>query len=111
VAIDGVRFAAAAFILPYMWVYGPALLGIGSPVEIALAFLTGVVGVVALGVAVQGYGLTTCSLWERVACLVAGISLVAVGALSNVLGILLLVAVLLAQLRRIKMSPQPAVEA
>ena len=42
-------------LVPYMFVYNAAFLMIGSPLFIAWSFITGVVGTIALVVALEGY--------------------------------------------------------
>ena len=53
------KFAAAGFIVPFFFVYYPALLFLGPWSEIALAALTGGIGVVALAAGLEGYWLRT----------------------------------------------------
>lgn len=45
---EAVRVAAAGFIVPFMFVYGPGLLLIGGPGDIALAIPTAIVGSIFL---------------------------------------------------------------
>ena len=54
-AVTGMGLAAAGFLVPFAFVYGPGLLLIGSPGTIAVAILTGVAGVIALAAAVVGW--------------------------------------------------------
>ena len=53
------KFAAAGFIVPFFFVYYPALLFQGPWGEIAQAVVTGGVGVVALAAGLEGYFLRT----------------------------------------------------
>ena len=54
-ALTGMGLAAAGFLVPFAFVYGPGLLLVGSPGTIAIAILTGLAGVVALSAAVVGW--------------------------------------------------------
>ncbi len=54
-AVTGMGLAAAGFLVPFAFVYGPGLLLIGSAATIAVAILTGLAGVVALAAAVVGW--------------------------------------------------------
>ena len=56
VGLQAFRIAAAGFIIPYMFVYSPALLLRGEPLaELALAAITACIGVWALATASGGY--------------------------------------------------------
>lgn len=49
------KLGLSVFIIPYMFVYGPALLGLAPPLEVAGVFVTAVVGIFALSVACIGW--------------------------------------------------------
>ncbi|MBI2882206.1 MAG: TRAP transporter fused permease subunit, partial [Candidatus Tectomicrobia bacterium] len=52
-----VKLGLVAFLMPFFFVYGPALLGQGSAGNIVLTVITAAIGAVALSMAVQGIGL------------------------------------------------------
>jgi TRAP transporter 4TM/12TM fusion protein len=79
--------AAAGFVVPFMFVYGPALLLQGSLVGVATALATATVGVVALAAAVIGYGRRSLSLWERLLMAAAAVALIFPGWLTDGLGL------------------------
>lgn len=54
-ALHAMRLGAVAFIIPFIFVYSPALLLKGSPVTITLAVITASAGAVILGIAFTGY--------------------------------------------------------
>ena len=56
------RLAAAGFIIPFMWLYSPALILEGSAVNVTIACLTAIIGVIALGISIQGYFLRVTTL-------------------------------------------------
>jgi len=62
------------FLVPYMFVYNAAFLMIGTPVFIAWSFITGVVGTIALVVALEGYYVTRLSHWHRLIFAVVGLA-------------------------------------
>jgi TRAP transporter 4TM/12TM fusion protein len=100
------KFAAAGFIVPFFFVYYPALLFSGPWSEIALAALTGGIGVVALAAGLEGYWLRTASWAERGLFIAAALLLINPGLLTDVIGLALLGGGLLIQkLRR----PDPVV--
>src|SRR3990172_13224330 len=53
--LEATRLGIVAYIVPFLFVFSPALLLKGSAVDVSLAAVTAVVGTVLLGVAVTGY--------------------------------------------------------
>jgi len=88
---QGMRFALAGFIIPFMFVYGPSLILIGNPAEIALSLITGIVGTLSLAAAVQGWLFVRTLWWERIVLLISAIALIKPGWISDVIGIVFLV--------------------
>ena len=89
-AVSAALLAGAGFVVPFMFVYGPELLLIGNPVEIMLAFVTGLLGVIALASAGMGYARRPLRVWERAIALCAALLLVAAGLPTDIAGLLLL---------------------
>jgi TRAP transporter 4TM/12TM fusion protein len=87
-------YGAAGFIIPYMFVYGPALVLQAAWPEIVLAFATASVGCIALAGAVQGWLLGRAGLVERVALLAAALLLIKPGWVTDAIGLVLLGGVL-----------------
>ena len=54
-AWESMRFGWTAYIIPFLFVFSPALLLIGDPVDIVLAVVTAVIGVYAISVAFVGW--------------------------------------------------------
>jgi TRAP transporter 4TM/12TM fusion protein len=81
------RFAIAGFILPYMFVYGPELLMIGKLSDIAIAVLTGTIGIYLLAASVQGYLICRANWFERVILFVSALLLIKPGLLTDLLGL------------------------
>lgn len=54
-ALEAMRFGWTAYIVPFLFVFSPALLLIGDPWEIALAVATAVIGVYAVSAAFVGW--------------------------------------------------------
>ena len=94
-----VKFALAGFVVPYMFVYGPAMILIGAPWEIALALITGLVGTLTLSAAVQGYLLSNLRTAIRLALLIISLLLLKPGWITDLLGFVLLTGVVLLQVR------------
>ncbi len=80
--------AGAGFIVPFMFVYGPPLLLMGSVPAIALACVTATLGVVSLAAASVGYARRRLATWERLLALAGAIALVYPGLLTDGAGLL-----------------------
>jgi TRAP transporter 4TM/12TM fusion protein len=100
------RVGAAGYIVPFMFVYEPALLMIGPWYVTALAFASAVIGVMTLAASLHGYLLGALSMWQRVALFVPAILLIAPELISSIVGLALLAAVAINQglLKRIKLA-------
>jgi TRAP transporter 4TM/12TM fusion protein len=105
------RVGAAGYIVPFMFVYEPALLMIGPWYVTALAFASAVIGVMTLAASLHGYLLSALSMWQRVLLFVAAVLLIAPELISSIVGLVLLAAVAMSQglVKRIK--PIAAAEA
>ena len=98
--LQAVKFAAAGFIVPFFFVYNPALLFSGPWTEILRAVVTGSIGVVALAASMEGYFLRTASWFERALFLAAALLLIDPGFVTDVIGVALLAFALLLQKAR-----------
>jgi TRAP transporter 4TM/12TM fusion protein len=99
---QGMRFAIAGFLIPYMFVLGPAMVLEGTVFEIVMVVITGTIGVIALAGSVQNWLLTRCVVWERIALFVAAITLIKPGWITDVIGATILTIIVLIQLARRK---------
>ena len=88
--------ASAGFIVPFMFVYGPALLLDGSPAAIAFAMLSAVLGVSALAAAAIGFAWKPLGLVQRLALGVAAVLLMLPGVVTDGVGLGMLALVTLA---------------
>jgi TRAP-type uncharacterized transport system fused permease subunit len=52
---EGMRLCAIAYVVPFLFVFSPALLLIGSWYEVTLSVLTAIAGAVLLGIGLVGY--------------------------------------------------------
>jgi len=85
------RLAVIAFIIPFVFIYHPGLLLIGSPPVIAMDIASAVAAVFALVGATEGYFFGPLSLpWRGVFC-VAGLLLITTQAAPALIGLVLLV--------------------
>ena len=91
------RLALAAFIVPYMFAYGPELLMCGTVAESIIPFITAMLGCLCLASALEGYLLEDLSILFRVVCGIAALLLINTGTITDIIGICLLAIVFMAQ--------------
>ena len=85
------KLAIAAFLVPYIFVYNPALLLIKTtPLEIIQMILTAILGMIGIGAAVEGWYWTRMSWWERIASFAGGLLLIDPGTLTDIIGVCIL---------------------
>jgi len=89
-AWQAMRLGAVLFIVPFMFVYQPALLLIGPWSQILLAGGTAALGVVCLAAGLQGWLRSPTTLVDRALLLVAGFLFVTPWALADVVALVLL---------------------
>jgi len=90
------RIGAAGFIVPFMFVYEPALLMVNGWAEwhVSLfAFLSAAIGCMTLAAGLHGYLLATCRMWERAVLVIAALLLIAPELISSLVGIVLLLGI------------------
>lgn len=97
-----VRVAAPAYIVPFMFVYQPALLMIGDPVVILTALVSAFIGAMLLAAGLFGYLMGPCQRWQQVLLVTAAVSLIKPGLESDLLGLALVLPVLILQWRRMR---------
>jgi len=93
IALVACRIAMVAFILPFVFMYQPALLLVGPLWQIIVAVGAVALGVLALNAAIEGYYLVMLDLTKRALLFVAGIGLFLPFPGSQIAGALLLAAV------------------
>jgi TRAP transporter 4TM/12TM fusion protein len=91
------RVAFVAFIVPFMFVYRPGLLTLGSAGGIAEAIVFSALGVFAASIALEGVFRAPLRLWERVLAGIAAVALIFPGAKSDAIGAVLFVLFLAVQ--------------
>ena len=98
------KLGLVAFIIPFMFVYQPALLLIGSTADVTVACITSIIGVVGLAAGLQGYLLTEAKLWERPLLFFGGLMMIYPGTYSDLIGLAMMAAVVVLQLIRRRSS-------
>lgn len=86
-AIVATRLAFVAYVIPFMFVLNPAYLLIGTIPQIALAVANGFFGVIAFGIAFQGYTYRKVGWMQRGWALTAGILIIIPENMSSFVGL------------------------
>ncbi|MCU0765430.1 MAG: DUF3394 domain-containing protein, partial [Burkholderiaceae bacterium] len=99
------RAGAPAYIVPFMFIYEPALLMIGDWTASLHATVSAVVGVVLLAAGLFGYLLREATPWQRVLLVGAALLLIKPGWLTDLVGLGLAAIVVAAQLAQRQKLP------
>jgi TRAP transporter 4TM/12TM fusion protein len=86
-SVESFRIGLAAFVVPYMFFYSPAMLLDGTGLEIAHVAVTAVVGVYFLSCAVQGWFFGHAGALVRAALIAAGLTMIAGGWITDAIGL------------------------
>jgi TRAP transporter 4TM/12TM fusion protein len=88
--IWAMRIAATGFVVPYMFVYGPSLLFIGTAFDIATSAASASLGVIALAAGMMGWFVKELRWWERIVLLIAALLLIKPGLYTDAIGLVLM---------------------
>jgi len=83
-------FALPAFIIPFLFIYGPELMGEGTAASIIYSSLTASIGVIAFAAATTGWFHKNLRIVERALMLAGGITLVIPGLITDIIGVTLI---------------------
>ena len=86
-SVESFKIGLAAFVVPYMFFFSPAMLLQGKWFEIAHIAVTAVVGVYLLSCAVQGWFVGRAGVAVRVALAVGGLSMIVGGWVTDAIGL------------------------
>ncbi len=95
------KLAIAAFIIPFIFAYSPAILLIDTSVlEVIQIIVTSLVGMLAVGAAMEGYLLTLGGPADRILFFAGGLLLIVPGLTTDLMGLGLITAAVLLQVAR-----------
>jgi TRAP-type uncharacterized transport system fused permease subunit len=84
--LAAVKIGFAGFIVPFMFVYEPALLMIGPWPTILSSCVSAAIGVTLFAGGLHGYFLTVATYWQRALLIVAGMMLIKPGLTTDLIG-------------------------
>lgn len=94
------RLGLAAYIIPFMFAFGPSLLLVGSPLKVVTTVSTALIGIFFLAVGLEGYLFTQAHIIVRGIAIIAAILLILPKMHTAIPGFLLISLVLIVQKRR-----------
>lgn len=98
--VNSAKLAIAAFIIPYMFVFNPALLMIdSSPLEIIWVVITAITGMVAIGAGMIGYWYRKCNWIERIIIVATGLLLIFPETITDIVGLGIFLVLLIIQVK------------
>jgi TRAP transporter 4TM/12TM fusion protein len=88
--MTAVRLGLAAFIVPYMFVYGETLLLVGDVSNIILSVVTSIIGIIGVACAAEGWLLRNALWYERVILFIGAILMINPGIVTDLIGFAIL---------------------
>ena len=106
--VTATKLAIAAFIVPYMLAMNPAMLIIDTqPLQVVQIVITSLFGIFGLSAGLEGYALRPAGWVERIILIAAGLMLVIPELVTDIVGIVLIVGIILFQ-KFFKKNPPPS---
>ena len=96
-AWQSMRLGIAAYIVPFVFAYSPALLLIGSPADVIRATISALLGIAVIAMGLEAYCLNRLRWFERLWAGATGVCLIAPTGLTKGLGAVMLAILVLQQ--------------
>jgi TRAP transporter 4TM/12TM fusion protein len=97
--VTSAKLAIAAFIIPYMFVFNPAMLMMGASIpEILWVVFTAIIGMIAIGAGMIGFWYRKCNWIERLFAIATGMLLIYPETITDIIGLVLFGAMVALQL-------------
>jgi TRAP-type uncharacterized transport system fused permease subunit len=90
-SLEAARMATGVFLLPFVFCYSPALMGMGEPLEILHASGSALLGIACMSVAAIGWLMRPLPLWARLVFFIAAVALIVPGWQSDLLGVVVVI--------------------
>lgn len=99
VAMTSMKIGIVAFIIPFVFVYGPAILLQGTPTQIIVSTLTALIGAFVLASGVEGWFIgKKANVLVRILLIAASLTLIVPGLITDTIGLGLILASIMVQL-------------
>ena len=83
----GMRLGIAAYIVPFAFVYDSSLLADGSPLQIAIGSITGIIGIGIMAIGLEGYLSEALKWFQRILLVIGGLALLVPSATAKFIGL------------------------
>lgn len=110
IGFQAMRLGIVVFLVPFVIIYNPALILIGTPGEIVLAAVTAIIGIIALSAGIEGYFFSVTNWGQRILFLAGGLAMFVPGLMTDAIGIGILAVVVLWQWSSPRRAVVPATE-
>ncbi len=97
VGITAFKYSLVAYIIPYMMIYSPAMILMGTSWQIAIVFITSIVGTICLACAIQNWLFCMMNIIGRVLLFVSSLLFIKQGLQTDIIAFLILVGVMIYQ--------------
>lgn len=104
------KIGCVAFLIPYMFIYGPEIMLFGKPLSVLQTLVTATFGTFALGAAVGNFLLTHNRFIERLALFATAGLLIKPGWITDLIGLVLVAAVIFSQYWRLRKTKSVSAE-
>lgn len=82
------RLGIGGFFIPYMFIYGPSILLIGSALETVMVCITAIIGIYGISAGIEGWLKRQMIWWERLIIIVCSLLLIKPGLVTDSIGII-----------------------
>ena len=108
--INATKLAITAFIIPYIFVFSPAMLLIDTtPFKVIQIILTSFIGMFSLAAGIEGYMFRSVPLLWRLIAVIGGLLLIDPGLVTDLIGISIIAVLIIVQVMGNKKSSLPTV--
>jgi TRAP transporter 4TM/12TM fusion protein len=98
-AFQSMRLGIAAYIVPFIFAYKPALLLMGTPFEVTEACIAALIGISFIAIGLEGHLFRSLQMWKRGTFILGGLILMVPGLLFDAVGLCLVFPVFLMEWR------------
>ncbi|MBN2396540.1 MAG: TRAP transporter fused permease subunit [Candidatus Atribacteria bacterium] len=94
---EAVKIGLIGFIIPFMFIYNPSLIMVGSPFKILTSIVSACIGVILLGISMEGFALMKVGIIGRVLSFIGAILLIGGEYTTDIFGIIILLLIYVTQ--------------
>ena len=105
-AFNATRLAIAAFVIPYIFAFNPAMLFINTTaMDVIMVVVTSTLGMLSISIGMIGYFVKEMAWPFRILCVAGGLMMIYPGTVTDIIGIVILAAVFVVERLELKKKP------